>query len=336
MSEQDPNPGMVAVIGTGQNARSAAGLLACYLELAKARLAMLVLFTAGTGYLLGGHGLAPASGLLWTLVGTALSAFGANILNQVAEVDRDRRMIRTRNRPLPAGKVTTSEAVTWGIGSIAGGLAVLALGTNLVTTGLSLFVILLYVLAYTPLKARTPLNTAVGAVCGAVPPMMGWAAATGRLGVGAWLLGGILFFWQMPHFFALAWLYRADYARGGFRMLPVIDRGGALTGRVAFLYAAALLPLSATLFSSGVSGRTYLVVSQIVGLAFAALGWSFQRARTERTARLLFLASILYLPVLLGTMVSDMGNGIGHRRHLVQRQPVQAAGPLAAGPAVRR
>jgi heme o synthase len=316
--------------------RSARGLLASYLELAKARLAMLVVFTAATGYLVGGHGLAPASGLLWAVVGTALSAFGANILNQVAEVDRDRRMHRTRTRPLPTGRVSRAEAVSWGLGSIAAGLGALVRGTNLLTAGLSLFVILLYVLVYTPLKVRTPLNTVVGAVCGAVPPMMGWTAATGRLDVGAWVLGGILFFWQMPHFLALAWLYRADYARGGFRMLPAVDRQGTLTGRISFLYAAALLPLSASLVASGGSGRLYLVVSQILGIGFAALGWHFLRTRTDRAARALFLASIVYLPVLLGTMVGDIGGGTRQADRATAHTTVHAQGLRSSQAALHR
>jgi protoheme IX farnesyltransferase len=240
------------------------------------------------------------------VLGTALTAFGANILNQWAEADRDRRMERTRNRPLPAGRVSRRTALAWGLASAAVGLAVLDLGANRLTAALALFVILLYVLVYTPLKVRTPLNTVVGAVCGAVPPMMGWAAATGRLDLGAWILGGILFVWQVPHFLALAWLYREDYARGGFRMMPAADPEGVITGRAAFLYALALLPITGALALAGVTGVTYLVLSQVVGLGFVVLGWAFARQRVRVTARRLFLASIIYLPVLLGLMVGDM------------------------------
>jgi protoheme IX farnesyltransferase len=185
---------------------------------------------------------------------------------------------------------------------------ILAVGTNWLTTGLSLFVILLYVGIYTPLKVRTPLNTVVGAVCGAVPPMMGWAAAAGRLELGAWILGGILFFWQIPHFLALAWMYRDDYERGGFRMVPAVDRDGSLTGRLAFVYAAALLPITAALAWTGVTGAIYLIASQVLGLSFIALGWSFLRTRHRPAARRLFLASILYLPILMGLMVTDIGD----------------------------
>jgi len=274
-------------------------LLGCYLEMAKARLAALVVLTTVVGYMLAARGAATLTAALWTVIGTALSAYGANILNQLLEEDRDRRMERTRNRPLPAGRVSRSQAAAWGVASAVAGVMILVVTTNLLTAGLSLFVILLYVLVYTPLKVRTPLNTVVGAVCGAVPPMMGWTAATGRLEVGAWILFGILFVWQMPHFLSLAWLYRADYDRGGFRMLPTVDRSGAITARLAMLYAGSLLPVTAALSWSGVSGTTFLVSSQLLGLAFTALGWQFLRQRTDRTARRLFLASIAYLPLLL-------------------------------------
>ncbi len=281
-------------------------LIADYLELAKARLGALVVLTALVGYLLGARG----NPSLWVgaaaVIGTALSAFGANILNQWWEVERDRRMLRTRERPLPAGRVDRDQAAMWGIVTALAGLVVLAFGTNWLTTGLSLGVILLYVLVYTPLKVLTPLNTVLGAVCGAVPPMMGWAAATGRLDAGAWILGGILFVWQIPHFLALAWLYRDDYARGGFRMLPAVDAEGRLTGRLAVLYAAALLPITAALSAAGVAGGAFLVASQVFGLGFVALGWVFLRDRSQQSARRLFLASILYLPVVLGLGVVDM------------------------------
>jgi protoheme IX farnesyltransferase len=286
--------------GTGRS------LISDYLELAKARLGALVVLTAFVGYVLGARGEVSPWGLAAAVVGTALSAFGANILNQWREAERDSLMLRTRERPLPAGRISSRVALLWGVGTALIGLAVLAAGTNRLTTLLSLFVIIVYVLVYTPLKVRTPLNTVIGAVCGAIPPMMGWAAATGRLDAGAWILGGILFAWQIPHFLALAWLYREDYARGGFRMLPAVDQEGRLTGRLAFLYAAALLPITASLSAFGVTGGAFLVTSQAVGLAFVGLGWVFLRARNQPAARRLFLASILYLPVLLGLMVVDM------------------------------
>jgi len=287
----------------GSSVRS---LVSDYLELAKARLGALVVLTAFVGYVLGSRGDLSFRVGLAAVIGTALSAFGANILNQWWEVERDREMLRTRERPLPAGRVGRRQAAIWGIATSLAGLAILATGTNRLTTLLSLFVILLYVLVYTPLKVRTPLNTVVGAVCGAVPPMMGWTAATGYLGAGAWILGGLLFVWQVPHFLALAWLYREDYARGGFRMLPAVDSEGRVTGRLAFVYAAALLPITAALSAAGITGGAFLVASQVVGVAFLALGWVFLCARSRQAARRLFLASIIYLPVVLGLMVVDM------------------------------
>ena len=283
-------------------------LISDYLELAKARLGALVVLTAFVGYILGARGDVSLWGVTAAVAGTALSAFGANILNQWREADRDTLMLRTRERPLPAGRISRRAAVAWGIVTALIGLLILAVGTNWLTTMLSLFVIIVYVLVYTPLKVRTPLNTVIGAVCGAVPPMMGWTAATGRLDAGAWILGGVLFAWQIPHFLALAWLYREDYARGGFRMLPAVDLEGRLTARLAFLYAAALLPITAALSAFGVTGGTFLVTSQVVGLAFVGLGWLFLRTRNRPAARRLFLASILYLSVLLGLMVIDMDN----------------------------
>lgn len=280
--------------------------LGYYLELAKARLAALVVLTTIVGYVLAARGSFRIIELACTVLGTTLTAFGANILNQWLEADRDRRMERTRHRPLPAGHVRPRTALVWGLASAAVGLAVLDLTTNRLTAGLALFVIALYVLVYTPLKVRTPLNTVVGAVCGAVPPMMGWTAAAGRLELGAWILGGILFIWQVPHFLSLAWLYREDYARGGFRMMPAADPDGAVTGRAAFVHALALLPITGALAAAGVSGTTYLVLSQVVGLGFVTLGWAFARRRVRLTARRLFFASIIYLPLLLGLMVTDM------------------------------
>ena len=292
------------------NRAAASELVGVYLELAKARLALMVVLTALVGYVVAARGAARLDVLLWAVVGTALTAFGANILNQCWEMERDRRMERTRGRPLPAGRILRSRAIRWGLASCIIGLAVLAAGTNLPTAALALFVILLYMPVYTYLKTTTPLNTVVGAVCGAVPPMMGWTAATGRLDAGAWVLGGILFLWQIPHFLALAWMYRDDYARGGFRMVPSVDRSGSLTGRLALLYAVGLLPVSALVTWLGVSGRSFLVASQLLGGLVVVLAVGFLVRRSQPAARNLFLASILYLPLLLGVMVADMDDRI--------------------------
>ncbi len=305
--------------------RAAATAVSLYLEAAKARLASLVLLTTVVGYLLAARGEASAVVLGWTTVGTALTAFGANILNQWWEVERDRLMERTRHRPLPSGRLAPVTALAWGLGSCALGLAALAVGANPLTALLALTVIVLYVLVYTPLKVRTPLATVVGAVCGAVPPMMGWTAATGRVDGGAWLLFAILFVWQIPHFLALAWMYRDDYARGGFKMLPAVDPDGAIGGRVALVHSLALLPLCALTTLGGVSGSVFLLGSTVLTAGFVALGVPFLTGRSRGAARRLFFASILYLPLLLGLMVGDMNSRL---TRLVTPAPTVAVAAL--------
>jgi protoheme IX farnesyltransferase len=274
-----------------------------YLETAKARLSAMVVLTTVVGYLVAAAGRVEPLVLLGAVVGTTLSAFGANILNQFLEAERDARMERTRNRPLPSGAVQPVRALRWGLLSALAGVTVLAVATHPLPTVLALAVILLYVLVYTPAKVHTPFNTAIGAVCGAIPPMIGWSAATGDLAAGAWILFAILFLWQIPHFLALAWLYREDYARGGFRMLPVVDPSGRLTGWLALLVALTLLPVSGAAYLEGMSGAAFLVGSLALGLGFAALAARLARRRSTAAARQLFLASLVYLPLVLGLMV---------------------------------
>jgi protoheme IX farnesyltransferase len=283
---------------------SASTRAADFLELAKPRITFLVVITAAVGYALG----APefhATTFLAVVVGTALVAGGASAWNQHAEREADARMFRTRNRPLPAGRLAPAEALSFALLLSAAGLAVLAAGTNALTVGLGLAALGSYVFAYTPLKSRTSLCTVVGAVPGAIPPLMGWAAARGSLDRAAWALFGVLFLWQLPHFLALAWLYREDYARGGFPMLAVSDGDGASTGRQTLLYAAALLPvtLAAGLFAG--AGRAFLWGGLAAGLAFLGGAALFARRREAIWARRLFLASVLYLPAVLGLMVLD-------------------------------
>ena len=280
-----------------------------YLELAKARLGALVVLTAVVGTIVAAGGSVRLDLILWTAVGTALAAFGANIFNQVMERERDLRMERTRSRPLPSSRISPATASVLGLASCVAGILVLAAGTNLLTAGIGLAVIFLYLLVYTPMKTRTPANTLVGAVCGALPPVMGWTAATGRLENGALILFGILFVWQIPHFLALAWMYRDDYARGGFRMLPAVDSQGKFTARTAVVYSLVLLPLSALVFAVGLSGPVFLVGSQVIGLVFVTAAIPFVRVTDRPSARRLFLASILYLPILLGLMVGDLASG---------------------------
>ena len=275
-----------------------------FLELGKPRITFLVVMTAAVGYALGAPSF-QAGVFAAVLVGTALVAGGASALNQCAESEADGRMRRTCSRPLPAGRLSGSEALAFGLAISAGGLLVLAAATNALTFLLGLAALASYVLVYTPLKRRTSLCTVVGAVPGAIPPLMGWAAARGALDRTAWALFAVLFLWQLPHFLALSWMYREDYARGGFPMLAVTDEDGSSTGRQALLYAAALLPVSlaAGLFAD--SGRVFLWGGLVAGLGFLLCAALFARRREVAWARRLFLGSVLYLPAVLSLMVFD-------------------------------
>ncbi len=289
--------------------RPAPGFRSMVVDLTKVRLNMLVLVTTAVGYALGRVGIAsfdwPRLGL--TLLGTGFAAASAAILNQVLEHARDARMHRTRERPLASGRMSRSLAFIAGIVTAYAGFAVLVGAVDTTAGVLALANVLLYAGVYTPLKPITTINTLVGAVCGAIPPMIGWSAATGNLEAGAWIVGGLLFVWQLPHFFALAWLYREDYRRGGHAMLPVLDTDGRLTGQVMTTTAALLVPvgLLATLF--GVAGWWSAGVSAVLGLWFTGKCVVFWRHRSDAAAKSAFLASLSYLPLMLGTMVLDRG-----------------------------
>lgn len=277
-------------------------LFRAYLDLGKIRLSLLVAATTLAGYLLGSYG-SLAGPLGWTLLGTLLSALGANGLNQWLERDRDARMQRTQRRPLPSGKLTPTQAYWLALASAMGGLLILGWQVNLLTAALSLLTVLLYVLVYTPLKVHSPSCTLIGALVGALPPLMGWSAATGQLGYGALALAAILFVWQIPHFLGLAWMYRDDYAAGGFRMLPVVERDGQLTALLMMVYSVALIPVALLLVVGGVSGWQYGLGAIALGGAMIAVAWGFYFERTASRARLVFVASLLYLPALMALMI---------------------------------
>ncbi len=282
-------------------------LLSIYLELGKIRLSALVVLTALVGFVMPLRGTIPFALLTWTLAGTTLSACGVNMLNQWMERRRDRWMVRTRNRPLPAGEITPRHALIAGaIASVAGPL-LLAWRTNPTAALLALLTGVLYLAVYTPLKTRNSLCTLAGAVVGALPPMIGWAAATGTIGFGALLLASLLFVWQIPHFLSLAWLFRDDYARGGFRMLTVAEPSGKSTFRMIILYSLALLPVALAATAGGLAGWIYGAGSFLLGAAMVLLGVRFHHLRCDRSARRLFFASLVYLPVLLTLMVIDKG-----------------------------
>jgi heme o synthase len=240
-------------------------------------------------------------------VGTALTAFGANALNQYRERAIDARMERTRGRPLPAGRLDPGTALVYGTGVSLLGTFVLFAFAGPLPAALAAATILLYVLVYTPLKRLTTLNTLIGAVCGALPPLIGWSAASGGLATGAWLLAALLFVWQIPHFLALAWLYREDYARGGLRMLPVVDPAGGLTFPVTVLFALLHLPLGLLVTLTGVAGTWFALGSLGLGASWAWLGLRLYLSHSDRDARRVFWASLAYLPLVLALMVADRG-----------------------------
>lgn len=274
-------------------------------ELTKARLSSLVVVTAGTGYLLAGTG--TLSGLFWTALGTFLAAAGAMALNEAWEVERDARMRRTASRPLVTGLLPRWYGYLFGVGSGLVGTGVLFFKSHPLAAALGLTVILLYVLVYTPMKAASPYATLLGAVCGALPPLMGWAGAAGALPWQAWTLAFLLFFWQIPHFLSLAWLYREDYRRGGFRMLPEVDPLGQLTGRFSLLYALATAASALALALARLAGGYFVTGAVAFGalLVFSAARFAFRPS--EQAARLLFRTTLLYLPLVMLLSVVDRG-----------------------------
>jgi protoheme IX farnesyltransferase len=278
-----------------------------FVALAKPRLNLLVVATTGAGYWLGSSGSLDYAGFASTVAGTALVAGGASALNQIAERRTDGLMRRTQRRPLPDGRLQPGEAGGFALFLSIAGLLWLALGANLLAAMVALATLVTYVAVYTPLKVRTSFATVVGAVPGALPPMIGWAAATGVLSREAWILFAIVFLWQMPHFLAIAWLYREDYARAGFPMLPVIEPDGRSTARQVVAYAAALLPVSLTPTALGLSSPTYLFGALALGLAFLGLAVRFAWERQVADARRLFVGSIVYLPLVWILMIAARG-----------------------------
>jgi heme o synthase len=264
-----------------------------------------VLLTAAAGFYLGSAGGVDVRLLLQTLVGVALVAAGTNAFNQVRERDVDALMRRTQGRPLPSGRVSPRAAALFAASISLAGVGYLALAVNFLTAGLAALTLASYVLLYTPLKRRTTLNTLIGAVPGALPIVGGWTAAGGALGPAAAALFWILFLWQLPHFLALAWIYREDYRRGGLAMLCVDDADGRHTGRMVLLYAVALLPVSLLPTLLGVTGALYFFGALALGLAYAGAAAALTRAATDPRAWRVFLVSIAYLPALLTLMVLD-------------------------------
>lgn len=287
--------------------------LSDWLELTKPRITLMVLITAAAGFLLAntaggdlGVGVGP---LLWMLLGTGLTASGASTLNQIMEREADARMHRTAQRPVPGGRIDPEAALAFGVANCVVGMSLLAWKVNLLTASLSALTILGYALIYTPLKRFTSLSTIIGAVPGAIPPMMGWTAVRDDLGAGAWALFGILFIWQLPHFLAIAWMYREDYARGGFPMLAVRDADGGQTARQMVLWCAALLPVSLLPSVLGLTGGLYFVGALALGGYYMWSCLPFLRTRSSAAARKVLLASVIYLPAILAAMLLDRALG---------------------------
>ncbi|HEX7486640.1 MAG TPA: heme o synthase [Vicinamibacterales bacterium] len=278
--------------------------VADFLALTKPRLNLLVVATTLAGYYLGVKRF-DAALLASTAVGTALVAGGAAAFNEIFERDTDALMLRTRTRPLPGGRMRVATALWFALALSLGGLALLAVGANWLAAGVAAATLSSYALIYTPLKRKTSLSTIIGGIPGGLPPMIGWAAATGTLSVEAWVLFAIVFLWQMPHFLAIAWLCREDYARASLPMLPVVEPDGRSTAHQVVLYASVLVPVSLAPTLVGLAGRLYFGGALVLGLIFLALGIQFARRRTNDTARRLFLGSISYLPLIWGLMLGN-------------------------------
>jgi protoheme IX farnesyltransferase len=276
-----------------------------YLELTKPRITTLILICAGVGYWFGCGRSFHLAILAHALLGTALLASGTAALNQWYEADSDAKMRRTRMRPVPAGRIKRSHALVFGVCLSAAGFAELLYGTNLLAAALGLFTLLSYLFLYTPLKSRSAACTTIGAIPGAMPPLIGYAAAGHGIDAGGLALFLILFVWQFPHFDAIAWLYREDYARGGIRMLPVIEPDGYSTARRVVLFLLLLIPISLAPSFLGMTGPVYSAAAIAAGIGFLYFGAQLGRERTLARAHALLLASVFYLPALLSVMVLD-------------------------------
>ncbi len=276
---------------------------AAYAELTKPRITFLIVLTSAAGFALASPGAVNYAALASAMIGIALLSSGIATLNQYMERDLDALMRRTADRPLPSGKLHPNEALVFGAGLTIVAEVYLALLVNPLSALLGLTVISGYLFAYTPLKTRSTLSTMVGAFPGAVPPLIGWAAARGEIGLEAWVLFAILFLWQFPHFLAIAWMYREDYGRAGILMLPVVEPEGRVTAQQIVVYTILLLPVSLLPTVLGTSGKVYLVGAIILGLLFLYSSVRAAISKSRQEAKRLLLASVIYLPLLFILMV---------------------------------
>lgn len=279
--------------------------IADYKEIAKPRISLMVLVTVSCGFVLGTESSSVSITLLHACLGVAVVAFGSSAVNQWIERRTDGRMQRTMNRPLPSGRLAPSEVLMAGLIAACLGCAYLAMTVNAATAVLTGITFVLYAGVYTPLKRWTALCTVIGAIPGALPPVLGWLAADGRWDTGAFALFAVLFLWQFPHFFAIAWLHREDYGRAGLRMLPANASLPHVTGSLAVVYALSLIPVSLLPSQYGMAGLTYSIVALVLGTAYLMASIQFAWSETRQTARRLLWTSLIYLPVLLLTLVWD-------------------------------
>ena len=301
MKDASANPATLPL----PEAHRRAGGFGDYLALTKPRLNFLVVATSAAGYYLGGPGSADVVSMAEAVAGTALVAGGAAVLNQLYERDTDALMRRTRMRPLPAGRVAPADARTFGLALSVAGLVLLAARANWLSAALALATLVTYLAIYTPMKRRTSLATLVGAIPGALPALIGWTASHGSIAKGGAALFAIVFLWQIPHFMAIAWLYREDYGKAGFPMLSVTDPEGRRAGRQAVSYAAALVPVSLAPAYIGLAGSVYFASALVLGLALLALAVRFSATRSDAAARALFFGSITYLPLIWIIMIAN-------------------------------
>jgi protoheme IX farnesyltransferase len=276
-----------------------------YIQLTKPRITWLILMSTGIGFYFGIRDGWLWSVLLHTIIGTGLIASGTAALNQWMEQDADARMNRTKNRPLPAGRISSTGAFWFAVALSVVGFIELWFGANPLTAMLGFFTLASYLFIYTPLKRHTPHSTTIGAVPGAMPPVIGFAAARGELTLEALVLFGILFFWQFPHFYSIAWLYREDYGRAGIRMLPVIDATGERTARQMLITALLLIPVSLAPAWLGMAGNLYLTGALLLGATYFYYGLRINREHTAVRARQVLMTSIIYLPLLYGLLLLD-------------------------------
>ena len=303
MEELAINLNSTAVAEFERQRLSARERVAAYLELTKPRITFLIVLTSGAGFALAVPGRVDFGALLSAMFGIALLASGIATLNQYIERDLDGLMRRTADRPLPSGKLLPWEALLFGAGLTFLAETYLAIVVNPLSAFVGLTVIAGYLFGYTPLKTKTSLSTFVGAFPGAVPPLIGWTAARGELSLEAWVLFAILFLWQFPHFLAIAWMYREDYARAGILMLPVVEPDGRVTAQQIVVYTLMLLPVSLIPAALGISGKIYLYGALVLGLLFLYYSVRAAFSKSRQQARRLLLASVLYLPLLFILMV---------------------------------